>query len=71
MKKYVTVNGKEIVTEIDRKTSLHKIKFTTGGELPQALQGLFTSQALAEQSIVLYINKDTQKHGTTKSRKAV
>jgi len=38
---------KEIAIVRDSKTGLWKMQFTTGGELPQALTGLFTTEQRA------------------------
>lgn len=54
-KLYTTPAGKEIQCIIDPKTAHVKIQFTTGGELPASLQGLFTSIREAEKEIYRYI----------------
>lgn len=55
MKKYITPNGKEIEVKYDGRNC--KIQFTSGGELPAELSGLFTSPYFADMAILSYINK--------------
>lgn len=57
MSQFETPNGKVIATFIDPGTAHVRIKFTTGGELPAELSGLFTSIRVAEQMIKGYISK--------------
>lgn len=54
---FETPNGKIVTTFIDPGTAHVRIKFTTGGELPAELSGLFTSIRVAEQMIRGYISK--------------
>ena len=35
-------------------TGMYKVQFTTGGEIPQMLSGLYTTAALAKQAIEKY-----------------
>lgn len=56
MNKFVTPAGKEIVAFHDPKGSHVKIKFTSGGELPPELAGLFTSLSFAEKAIISYLD---------------
>ena len=55
MAEYTTPNGKVIATYIDPGTAMYRIKFTTGGELPVELSGIFTSSFVAERTIQGYI----------------
>ena len=61
MSKFETAKGKEVVTFICPKTTYHRIKFVSGGELPEQLSGLFTSEALADQAIVQYLEESKPK----------
>ena len=56
MTKFVTPAGKEIVAYHDPMGSHVKVKFTSGGELPAELAGLFTSKTFAEKAIVSYLD---------------
>lgn len=66
MKKYVTKGGKNIEIYTDSNSSLYRIKFTSGGELPWELGGLFTSTVFADIAIKGYLQKEEDKE----SRKA-
>lgn len=61
MSTFTTTNGKDVATFICPKTSYHKIKFIQGGELPESLTGLFTSEAIADRAISEYLAKDQPK----------
>ncbi|MFA5142503.1 MAG: hypothetical protein WC471_06060 [Candidatus Woesearchaeota archaeon] len=61
MKTYETVAGKVIQLKICPKTAHIKAEFASGGELPECLTGLFTTEREAEIAILKYIDiKDTQ-----------
>lgn len=60
MSKFTTPKGKDVATFICPKTTLHRIKFVQGGELPEKLTGLYTSEALADQAIVAYLEASKQ-----------
>lgn len=69
-KTYFTEGGKEIVVKPAINSSLLKCEFKLGGELPEALQGLFTSFAQAEAAINRYLT-DKSSHGTRKAKQGV
>lgn len=50
---YTTPNGKEIATYYDGRNL--RIKFTTGGELPESLSGIFTNPIHAKNAILKYV----------------
>lgn len=56
MTDFVTPNGKEIGIVRDPVTAFFKIQFKSGGELPQRLQGMFTSERFAEVAVIDYLN---------------
>lgn len=56
MAKHVTPNGKEIEIKRDSR-GLFVIAFTSGGELPEELQGSFTDTAKANRAISVYLSK--------------
>lgn len=66
---FKTANGKEVTTFIDPINAHYRIKFLSGGELPEELSGLFTSVSRAEIAITRYISKgldkETKKKETT------
>lgn len=45
---------KEMVAYFDKKTSLWKLKWEGGGELPESCKGSFTTKDLADYSAKLY-----------------
>lgn len=57
MTSFETPNGKRIELFIDPKTAHVRIKFVPGGELPEELSGLFTSERAASSSIMQYLGK--------------
>jgi len=57
----VTANGKELKIVIDPKTAHYKIQFASGGELPQALSGLYTSSGMALKDAIGYVEKSKVK----------
>lgn len=64
MKTFQTHNGKEIQLVRNNKTAQINIQFGSGGELPDELKGLYTSERFAEQAVVSYLEK-------TKGRKKI
>lgn len=60
----ITPNGKEIQIVGDR--TLYKIQFSTGGQLPKELQGLFTSHTEAKRKIDQYLEKKLNGKSTIK-----
>ena len=55
MTKLETPNGKELAIVRCPKTAHLNIQFTTGGELPQELSGIYTSEAFAKKAITSYL----------------
>lgn len=67
MKVFETPNGKEITLVRCPKTAHLRIQFTSGGELPEKLSGLYTSELIAYKDIFNYIEElKTRKTKTTK-----
>lgn len=58
---YKTEAGKEIEAVLDPKTCRHRIQFTSGGELPIDLQGIFTNKTFADRAIVAYLGRVVSK----------
>ena len=56
---FVTPGGKTIAMFYEGPHI--KIKFTTGGEIPSGLQGVFTNTRQAKQAILKYISEDAPK----------
>ena len=54
MTPFITPNGKEIEILRDKSTAQYKIQFTTGGELPLELSGIFTNQTYAQTAVNFY-----------------
>lgn len=65
----VTANGKEIKIVIDPKTAHYKIQFTSGGELPDALSGLYTTSDKAAIAAITYIELGKAKAEKQKTSK--
>lgn len=57
MSKFTTPKGKDVATFICPKTAMHRIKFVQGGELPEKLTGVYTSERLADQAIATYLEE--------------
>lgn len=56
MKTYQTPAGKVIQLKRDVKTSLIRIEFASGGELPECLSSLSTTEREAEITILKYLD---------------
>ena len=50
IEKFYTPNGKEISTFYDGRNL--RVKFATGGELPECLSGLYTNPIVAKNAIL-------------------
>lgn len=57
----VTPNGKEINIVRDAKTAHLKIQFSTGGEIPEMLDGFYTSHTQAQKAINKYLESKKDK----------
>tara|TARA_B110000977_G_C10926561_1_gene435339 strand:- start:432 stop:695 length:264 start_codon:yes stop_codon:yes gene_type:complete len=66
MSEVKTPAGKVIETFVDPITAHLKVRFADGGVLPEELSGMFTSKALADIAIQMYLLKNE-----TKQTKAV
>lgn len=66
MTNFVTPNGKEIVVVNQPGTGHYKIQFTSGGELPESLSGLYTTVSTANLDIIKYIEIQKSKAKKTK-----
>jgi hypothetical protein len=65
---FTTAYGKDVAPYIDKTSSMYRIKFVQGGELPECLEGIFTSEARAIQAIVSYIESDKPKAKNVKEK---
>jgi hypothetical protein len=68
MKTFTTPNGKEIQIQRDPKSAQYFIQFGSGGELPEELGGIFTSQLFAETAINKYLEKQETKKSKAESK---
>lgn len=68
MSSLITANGKELKV-VSSGTGYYKIQFTTGGELPEHLSGLYTSSNLAYIDAVKYVERSKEKVQPKKSTK--
>lgn len=57
MQVHITSGGKEIQAFRDSQARW-KVQFTSGGQLPEELTGLYTSERNAVNAILQYIDKD-------------
>lgn len=57
---FETPNGKTITSFRDARTTMWKIKFTSGGELPADLAGEYTHEQGADNAIRVYLNTKTK-----------
>lgn len=60
MSKFTTPKGKDVATFVCPKTAHYRIKFVQGGELPEKLTGVYTSERLADEAITNYIEESKQ-----------
>ena len=56
-KSFETEAGKGIEMFVDPKTAHIRLKFVPGGELPEELKGMYTSERAAERDIINYLDK--------------
>ena len=68
MPKYTTPNGKEIESYRCPQSAQWKIKFTSGGELPEELTGIYTTDKFAEIAINKYLEKQETKKTKAESK---
>lgn len=58
---FETPAGKQIALFRDPKTANFRIKFTSGGELPEELSGQYTAAKNAVRDILVYLDKQKPK----------
>lgn len=68
MKTFTTPNGKEIQIQRDPKSAQYFIQFSSGGELPEELTGIFTNALFAETAISKYLEKQEIKKSKVESK---
>lgn len=61
MLKFETPNGKEIEIYRCPVSAQYRIKFTSGGELPEQLSGLYTDSIIAQTDVLRYIEEKESK----------
>jgi hypothetical protein len=61
MSEFKTPAGKVIETYVDPTTAHLKIRFADGGVLPEELTSMFTSKALADLAIQMYLIRNEEK----------
>jgi hypothetical protein len=64
----ITPNGKELQILRDKSTAQYKIQFTTGGELPLELSGIFTNETYAQTAVNQYLDKQESKKKVSTSK---
>lgn len=55
-KEWESWGGKKIQLVVDKGTSLYKLQFNPGGELPQELSGFYTQEKFAEAAVSKYLD---------------
>ena len=68
MSKFTTAYGKDVETYRDPNGAHIRIKFVQGGELPECLSGVFTSEFMADRAITSYIEEDKPEVATQTRR---
>jgi hypothetical protein len=68
MSDLITANGKELQVIANGK-GYYKLQFTTGGELPESLSGLYTSNSIATLDAIKYVERSKEKVAPKKSTK--
>jgi len=58
---FETSGGKKIEMVPAKGTSLFKLQFSPGGELPEELSGMFSAERDAEKAIRVYLAKSKPK----------
>jgi len=66
---FKTENGKELKIYHVKNTALYKVAFTSGGELPEELSGMYTSPMFAEADIKAYLARRGEKKAKNTSSK--
>ena len=64
----VTAGGKELKIVVSPNSSHYRIQFTSGGELPQYLTGLYTSYAMAEKDAIAFVARSKEEKQTKKTK---
>lgn len=62
---FETPNGKKIQLKRCPKSSQYKVEFATGGELPEELSGSFSTEALGNMAILMYLDRVSKKKPQT------
>lgn len=57
MQSFETGTGKTVQLIIDQKTAHIRLQFKEGGQLPDELVGLYTSERDATKDVLLYLDK--------------
>jgi hypothetical protein len=68
MLKFETPNGKEIEIYRCPTSAQYRVKFTSGGELPVELSGLYTDSIIAQTDVLRYIEEKESKKKTKDSK---
>jgi hypothetical protein len=58
---FTTAYGKDVAAYVDKTSSMYRVKFVQGGEIPECLEGIFTSEEKANIAIRSYIESDKPK----------
>ena len=56
-KSFETEAGKRIEMFIEPRTAQIRLKFVPGGQMPEELTGIYTSEGAAEKDIIKYLEK--------------
>lgn len=61
----ITENGKTGIMVPDTRSTAYKFKWKEGGEVPEELSGLYTSESALQMAWNMYQSKKPKKNGTS------
>tara|TARA_R100001594_G_scaffold55044_1_gene88653 strand:+ start:1321 stop:1554 length:234 start_codon:yes stop_codon:yes gene_type:complete len=71
MNKHTTKGGKEIELVRDPRSNLWKVQFTSGGQIPEALAGVYTNETFGNTAIASYLAEQEKVSENKKVEKKV
>ena len=69
MNKHTTKGGKVIELVRDPRSNLWKVQFTSGGQIPEALAGVYTNETFGNTAIASYLAEQEKISEATKVEK--
>lgn len=65
-----TAGGKDLAVFKIANTSLYRVAFTSGGQIPEPLEGAWTDPVMAQRSIVSYLQAKESERIAAEEKKA-